>query len=148
MENNLLIDLTALLVGLRADIRAANGAAMVQTALTALESNQTSAAFANALLINAGVAMSSNRRGKPLPVKDIDHPPLRQLLLRSFRQLSQLLTSRQYEQAYDLTDTIHFLPELFGREQLLHRNDYTTCFVKPYTAKWHDDLFDKMVAAL
>lgn len=66
---------------------------------------------------------------------------LQALLYAAFDKIETLIGQGEIEQACDLTDAIHALPEIVSSPKA-DLKSYKKCFVKPYSKKWSDDFFD------
>ncbi len=59
-----------------------------------------------------------------------------QLLIKVCNLLIQLLEDEEYENAYDLVDTIHFLPDIIADNNFTIKQSYWNTLVKDYRDKW------------
>lgn len=58
------------------------------------------------------------------------------LLMQNLSELRMLLQSRQFEQAYDLADILHVLPEVIATNKGRVSHGFMKTFIKPYQKKW------------
>ena len=59
------------------------------------------------------------------------------LLLQELEQLEKLLVAGKIEQAYDLADAIHLLPEIILKNDGRIPNDYYDIYLEPYRKRWN-----------
>lgn len=72
----------------------------------------------------------------PIEDKKLDKSVLSPLL-QELELLEDLLADRKTEQAYDLADAIHFLPEIILKNDGRITKDYYDVYLKPYRKKWN-----------
>jgi len=68
---------------------------------------------------------------------------LEKFLLHAFERLKTLLKNKLYEEAYDLVDAIHGLPELLLRQEIKHMRDFWNVYIEPMRRKWGDCYFQE-----
>lgn len=59
----------------------------------------------------------------------------------ALEKIRELVGSDRFEEAYDLADAVHALPEIAStpdRDMMAYWND----FIVPYREKWHSDFFE------
>ena len=60
----------------------------------------------------------------------------RQLIIFVMSKLINMLHENNFEQAFDLIDAFHVLPELIAREISINYNEYYDIYIKPLGIKW------------
>ncbi len=61
---------------------------------------------------------------------------INKLLVCLCTQLQQLLIQKKYQQAYDLVDAVHCLPNIIVENEFQIPKSYWKIYVKPYRKKW------------
>ena len=65
------------------------------------------------------------------------------VLKHTLEKLIFLLDKSEYEEAYDLTDAIHMLPEIVALQKIQYLHDYWNTHVEPLRLKWGIDYFQE-----
>ena len=68
---------------------------------------------------------------------------LKKALLYALTKLTHLLSDMAYDEAYDLVDAIHVLPELIIHGKLQNLDDFWNTFIKPMRNKWNSIYFQE-----
>ena len=66
-----------------------------------------------------------------------------ELLIASFQHLANMLTHNQFEQAYDLIDCIHCLPEIIADNHFTIPRAFWKHYVTHYRKKWDKSFLKK-----
>lgn len=67
---------------------------------------------------------------------------LNKIMSDAINELEKLLAEKQYEKAYDLSDVIHALPEIYCSKEK-DMASYWNDFICPYSLKWNDNYFSE-----
>ncbi|MDR1203326.1 MAG: hypothetical protein LBL58_17085 [Tannerellaceae bacterium] len=65
------------------------------------------------------------------------------ILEYSLRRLKTLICNENYNEAYDLTDAIHALPEIYAEGRTDNLSNYWKIFIEPIREKWGYDYFNE-----
>ena len=69
--------------------------------------------------------------------------PIKKMLLYTFEKLKNLFNNMEYEEAYDVVDAIHGLPEMFAYQQTQHLDDFWKTYIEPIRRKWRSDYYEE-----
>lgn len=138
-----LYDLSAVLVAIRSDIQYEYNSMILSKIIQVLELN--------------GQTFEDNQVRKALAsIKDLDqerwcfvyhnnvyvnhwmlkNKQVYQLLIKACETFKQLLDEEKYEEAYDLADSIHCLPDIIAENHFSVTNSFWKTHIEVYRKKW------------
>ena len=154
MEKPFLLNLHRLFVYIRSDIERVENKAILETAITTLENDSNNDFLVDSFKKLHLYESNINHTVEDIAICDIiqtnnidngivySKEKLKEMLLYAMEKLLYLLHKKAYEEAYDLTDAIHVLPELIAQEICENNDSFWEVYIEPIRHKWNIDYFD------
>ena len=70
----------------------------------------------------------------------------REIFLYTLKKLNNLLNNMLYEEAYDLVDAVHGLPELIALQRTQNLEDFWDIYIEPIQCKWNIEYLQEFKA--
>ena len=139
-----LYELTAVLVGIRMDIKSEHNLCITEAVIDLLTKedmvmdNCVREALSKLNLNNISywsyiTCRNYNHHNTFFKDKEIQN-----ILLVTFIMLKELLVTKKFEQAYDFVDAVHCLPDIIAEQNGFITRSYLNCHIKIYNDKWNE----------
>ena len=156
MDKNTLINYHRILVFIRYDIKRRVNEKIVDLLLSSLHEHINNSDFVvemHKMMMTKGIRyiFMTNDESFNLLISDTDdnavverEDAIRNILLYSMTKIKMLLKIKAYDEAYDIIDAIHALPEIFANGRVTNLFDYWKIYIEPVRLTWGREYFTEV----
>ncbi|MCL2421503.1 MAG: hypothetical protein FWD03_06560 [Defluviitaleaceae bacterium] len=149
MDKNILLNYHRIFVFMRHDIKQEVNRKIVDLLLDSLHKHVKNNDFV--VEIRKMMMSMPNTENFNLLERDTDdkavvdgEAEIRSILLYAVAEIKQLLKNKAYDEAYDIVDAIHALPEIFANDRANHLSEYWKIYIEPVRLKWGQKYFTEV----